>query len=316
MDVKKILILAVTVIFLGEMLYQLFISAPAAPKTEQGAELFTAIMKARVSAIDSILTKDKKVVEDLKKLGCSSINIAGDYSIECPANITSVEAKNANIKYRIVIENVTTVRGTMPAYQEVKIGLPFKVSINDSVELKGTVSILNSSIVTISPTQIYSRVANATENATIEKVYRRLFNYSVPFEERHLYDNYTGAEISDIVLTTAPRETGYVKNVGVGYIVVEESMNNKTELLQDFPDATIRPSYIESSEKLDIPLNYTAVTEALLNTSLGLYNATLPGEHYEGEKVAIHMSIEKSGDVILNKSISIIKQGSSPVAAS
>ena len=308
LNLKSLLIAAVALLFLGEMLFQLFVSAPAPQQVqEDGAEFLSAIMGARAISLDSMIVRDGQTADLLKEKGCDVLRVASEYSVKCPPEgfLKDVEA---TYKITFAIENVTTIKGTMPTYREASITLPFFVPLNQSIELRGTAYVINDSIVDVTPASLYSRNVSIEENATISKVLNITYVYEVPFDERASLEGIV--DVKNVVYTNSTLvKAPFVSFVGSGYVIVNSTVDS-SEVLSYYPDAFLPNITVEVGEPLNLSTEPRISTLATIDTSVGSFTIRLDGEHKEGETIPIKLDATVSGDVILDYSVSLLGQDS------
>lgn len=134
-----------------------------------------------------------------------------------------------------------------------------------------------------------------------------IYVYIVDFDNRILVKKFNGT-INNIVKNITPKKIDYAKYIGEDYIIVNETVN-KSEILNDFPNAILEDSYIYSKTLLNLSFAKSVKRikqcKIRLETQFNLINKeiTINCTKEIGDNVNVNINALISGSTILSFNI-------------
>ncbi len=313
MDKKRLLVVIISAILIGEVLYLIFLNMiQQKSQNEVQKELFTAIIEARVSKLLNIRTNDEESANIFKNY-CKIQKIVNEYTIYCEEDIENLsideEIQKVSFTYLVNVEKVFTKIKSQNFSQTFEFSLPYYIKKNKKIVFDGLAVLVNDSIYEVKPEKL--RITNVSKNETVKIKNAKPISYIyiIPFDNRSLIKN--DSTVFDVVYTNMSSivRGGFVKDVGEGYIIVDRNVKSET-IKALYQDAVINDVKYESEEKIDEfegLFNYSVKYLIDLETSVGSIKTvyTTNKKIKENDELNATLNLVMSGDLILKKDIII-----------
>jgi hypothetical protein len=231
-----------------------------------------------------------------------------------------------NGKYGTVMRKaVLTPEGTGMINRtiEVNVSMPLEVYLNPTIGTNSTVVVSGEAaaqggeVKYMQNSAISSSRESITISAKIVNVTETNYLYSVDFENRTMIGNGDYIkEISNIVMlpNSSKEKKDYVSWLGDRYIIVNESMANKTKIIEDYGNVTFQDSVIRSREKLnisyatseDIASKVTAVSQddQYILPNRGIMELEIKDMNSSIKGLTLVLDAEISGNLVLDYTVS------------
>ena len=298
MDTKaKIVIALVAVLILGELAYVFLL----APQGSSGINFPGKITQQTLQVPYRVVSHGDKII------------FKGTYQPWMQAYIKNYYTEN-NTTLVIINHNITAFykelkeRGLSPLILTYLVDinglnhsyaayLPY-VPVNRTIVLQGVYVLQNGQVLQTSTLQPVINRETVTLPYKLKKIIKTLYHYTWSFENRSKSPkpNNICYNISSSV------KQPYVTYLGTDYIIVNESFNNISQILKDYPGAICPPTEVTSEEPLNISADNVSLAYVVLLTPLEPAYPEITKTITDLNETAFNITLElsKSGDAIIN----------------